>query len=56
MFVRVKGQINLYLLVTTVVLLFIFAQTVSKLGLSNLGTKPLSLENKNQVLKNRSAC
>jgi len=54
--VRIKGQINLYLRVIIVVLVVIFAQIVSKLGLSNLETKVLSLEKKNQVLKNMSAC
>jgi hypothetical protein len=39
LFVGVKGQISLYLHVTTVVLLVIFAQIVSRLGLKNLGTK-----------------
>jgi hypothetical protein len=54
--VRIKGQINLYLRVIIVVLVVIFAQIVSKLGLSNLETKVLSLEKKNQVLKNMLAC
>jgi hypothetical protein len=48
-----KGEICLYLHVTTVVLLFIFARIVSRLGLKNLGTKLLSLEKMNQVLKNK---
>jgi predicted RND superfamily exporter protein len=48
--VSVKGKINLYLHVITVVLLVIFVQIVFNLGLTNLGTKPLSLEKMNQVL------
>jgi hypothetical protein len=49
-------KINLYLHVITVVLLVTLDQTVSKLGLRNLGTKPLSLEKMNQVLKSKLKC
>jgi hypothetical protein len=49
LFVGIKGQISLYLHVTTVVLLVIFAQIVSRLGLKNLGTKLLSLEKMNRL-------
>jgi hypothetical protein len=49
----IKEQICLYLHVTTVVLLVVFAQIVSRLGLKNLGTNLLSLELMNQVLKNK---
>jgi len=52
LFVRIKGQINLYLFVIIVVLVVIFAQIVSKLGLSNLGTKLLSLEEQISMLSN----
>jgi hypothetical protein len=51
-----KGVISLYLHVTTVVLLVIFAQVVSRLGLKNLETKLLSLEKMNRALKNKLKC
>jgi hypothetical protein len=53
LFVGVKGQIRIYLHVTTMVLLVIFVQIVSILDLKNLGTKLLSVEKMNQVLKNK---
>jgi DUF1009 family protein len=56
LFVGIKGQISLYLHVTTVESLVIFDQIVSRLGLKNLRTKLLSLEKMNQVLKNKSIC
>jgi len=52
--VGIKGPIILYLHVTTVVLLVIFVQIVSKFVLENLRTKLMPLEKMNQVLKNKS--
>jgi DUF1009 family protein len=56
LFVGIKGQISLYLHVTTVESLVMLTQIVSRLGLKNLGTKLLSLEKMNQVLKNKLIC
>jgi hypothetical protein len=48
------GQIILYLLVTTVVLMVIFTLIVSIFILKNLGINLMLLEKMNQVLKNKS--
>jgi hypothetical protein len=51
---EVMGQIILYLLVTTVVLMVIFTLIVSIFILKNLGINLMLLEKMNQVLKNKS--
>jgi hypothetical protein len=52
--VRIKGTIILYLLVSTVVIVVIFAPIVSRFILKNLGIKLMLLEKMNQALKNKS--
>jgi hypothetical protein len=52
--VRMKEQVILYLHVTTVVLMIIFAPIVSIFVLKNLRKKLMLLEKMNQVLKNKS--